>query len=70
MRIRFERRLDRRRVLQHVGEELAENLCLQVVELVVLVEHLPGELHVAAHEGVQRVAQHRLGDRRPSAVCR
>ena len=47
---------------QHVGQQLAEHLRLQGVELVVVVEHLVGQRRVAPDEGVERVAQHRLGD--------
>src|SRR5471030_423587 len=59
-----ERRLDGRGILQHVGQQLPENLRLQRVERIVLVEDVLGELGVAAHEGVQRVAEHALGDGR------
>ena len=43
-------------------EQLAEDLRLQGVELVVFVQHLLGEIGVEAHEGVERVAEHRLCD--------
>ena len=57
-----ERRFDRCRILQHVGEQFAEDLCLQPVEAVVFVEHLLREPGVAADERIERVAQHRLRD--------
>ena len=56
----IERRFDRRRILQHVGEQLTKNLGLQRVERIVLVENVLCELGIAAHEGVEGIAQHPL----------
>jgi hypothetical protein len=52
-----QRRLDRARVLQHVGEQLAEHLRLQRIQVVVAVEDVLRQLRVALDEGVERVAQ-------------
>jgi hypothetical protein len=50
------------RVSHHVGEQLAEDLVAEVVDLVVHGENFLGELDVAADDGVQRVADHFFGD--------
>jgi len=42
-----ERRFDGCRILQHVGQELAEHLCLQAVQLVVLVQHVLRQRRIA-----------------------
>ncbi len=60
----IERRLDRRGILKHVGQQLAEDLRLERVELVVFIEHALRERRVAADECVERVAQHALRDHR------
>ncbi len=48
--------LDGRRILQHEGQWLPENLDLQCVERVVRVQDLLGKLHVWPHEGVQGIS--------------
>ena len=49
-------------ILEHEGEQIAEDLRLQRIQRVVLVEDLLRERDVALDVGVQRVAQHRLRD--------
>src|SRR6266496_644932 len=58
----FKRRLDRGRILQHVGEQLATDLRLQSVQLVVLVQASLRKLSISADERIERVAEDRLGD--------
>ena len=50
--------LDRPRIAQHVGQQLAKNLILQRVEPVVLPQHRLRQTDVARDEGVERLAQH------------
>jgi hypothetical protein len=57
-----ERRLDGALILQHVREQIAEDLGLQTVEAVVLAEDTVRQVGVAPDIGIERVAQHRLGD--------
>ena len=57
-----ERALDRPGVGHHVGEELAEHLVLELVHLVVALEHVAGVLGVLLDERVERVADHLLRD--------
>src|SRR4051812_49177087 len=47
--------LDGRRVLEHVRQQLPEDLGLERVEPVVFVEHVLCERDIAAHERVERV---------------
>ena len=54
--------LDRHRILEHVGQELAEDLRLVVVESVVLVEDRLRQREVAAHVRIERPSKHRLSD--------
>jgi hypothetical protein len=49
-------------VTHHVGQEFAEDLVTKVVDLVVHGQDFLGELDVAAHYGVQGVANHFFGD--------
>src|SRR5262245_21159730 len=53
----IERRFDGGGILEHIGEKLAEYLRLEGVEFVVFIEHALRQRHVAADEGVERVAQ-------------
>ena len=53
MRISADGARDRARVLDHVGEQLAEDLLVELVDLVVLAADAPGQLGVLAHEGVE-----------------
>jgi hypothetical protein len=47
------------RLLDHVGQELAEELHVQRVDRVVGREHLARQIDVAVDEGVERLVQHR-----------
>ena len=49
------------RVLHHEGQQLAEDLLVERVDLVVLAAHPPGQLGVAGHEGVEALLHHPLG---------
>ena len=49
-------------ITHHVGEELAEDLVAVVVDLIVHGEDFLGELDVATHDGVERIADHFFGD--------
>ena len=58
--------LDRRRILQHEGQQFPEDLRLQIIEAIIFVQHLLGEDDVAADERIEGIAQHGLGDTRHS----
>ena len=55
---------DGARVFHHVGEKLAEQAVVDLVDLAVLVPHRFGQLGVAAGIGVQHLLQ--LAQRRPA----
>jgi hypothetical protein len=49
-------------IAHHVGEEFAEDLIAEVVDLVVAGENFLSEVHVAADDSVKGVANHFLGE--------
>ncbi len=64
MNVRRIARRDVPRVLDHVAEELAEERVGERVGLVVARDHRASEVGVAAHERVERLADHLLRDHR------
>ena len=46
----------------HVGEQLAEELVAQAVDLIVALQHAAREILIAADEGVEAVANHAFGE--------
>ena len=61
---------DRRRVVDHVREQLAEDLPVQLVDLVVAPTDREGELGVLADERVEALSAACRVRSRPSAGCR
>ena len=51
---------DGARIAEHVGEQFADDLTLQRIELIVALEHLLGGADIADHEGVERFVEHLL----------
>ncbi len=54
----------------HVRQQLPEDLVVELVDLVVALADLPGQLVVAVDERVEGVPDHLLGHQRPCAGCR
>jgi hypothetical protein len=53
---------DLRRIFHHVGEQFAEELIAEAIDLVVAAENALGEVLIGAHQSVQTIADHGFGE--------